>query len=141
EVCGRILPVVHLTRLECGAGRGRISEIAPDDTVDVDALATGRTAGHLVPGNIVGTPFVHDLVARLPFVLDELVGPRTDCLLDLIVLGGGGNPSWQDERDVARWLAERLEHETEWLLQLRSEEHTSELQSRFDLVCRLLLEK
>src|SRR5437868_8008199 len=29
-----------------------------------------------------------------------------------------------------------------WLrLLLRSEEHTSELQSRFDLVCRLLLEK
>src|SRR5207249_9048211 len=28
----------------------------------------------------------------------------------------------------------------EWALQ-RSEEHTSELQSRFDLVCRLLLEK
>src|SRR5699024_11498063 len=27
------------------------------------------------------------------------------------------------------------------LLHLRSEEHTSELQSRFDLVCRLLLEK
>src|SRR5699024_104140 len=27
------------------------------------------------------------------------------------------------------------------LVQLRSEEHTSELQSRFDLVCRLLLEK
>src|SRR5699024_12768384 len=28
-----------------------------------------------------------------------------------------------------------------FLLCLRSEEHTSELQSRFDLVCRLLLEK
>src|SRR5207249_9852159 len=27
------------------------------------------------------------------------------------------------------------------VLRLRSEEHTSELQSRFDLVCRLLLEK
>src|SRR5699024_10685138 len=27
------------------------------------------------------------------------------------------------------------------VLQCRSEEHTSELQSRFDLVCRLLLEK
>src|SRR5437868_9698592 len=27
-----------------------------------------------------------------------------------------------------------------WRLRLRSEEHTSELQSRFDLVCRLLLE-
>src|SRR3989440_5077692 len=28
-----------------------------------------------------------------------------------------------------------------WLLAARSEEHTSELQSRSDLVCRLLLEK
>src|SRR5438067_9759170 len=28
-----------------------------------------------------------------------------------------------------------------WHRVLRSEEHTSELQSRFDLVCRLLLEK
>src|SRR5699024_12081501 len=28
-----------------------------------------------------------------------------------------------------------------WQANLRSEEHTSELQSRFDLVCRLLLEK
>src|SRR5699024_11608024 len=28
-----------------------------------------------------------------------------------------------------------------FLIDLRSEEHTSELQSRFDLVCRLLLEK
>src|SRR5437868_10380371 len=32
----------------------------------------------------------------------------------------------------------RLRGPTRWL---RSEEHTSELQSRFDLVCRLLLEK
>src|SRR5699024_11585641 len=30
--------------------------------------------------------------------------------------------------------------ETEWLFDYRSEEHTSELQSRFDFVCRLLLE-
>ena len=29
----------------------------------------------------------------------------------------------------------------EWSCLFRSEEHTSELQSRFDLVCRLLLEK
>src|SRR5207249_5741830 len=31
--------------------------------------------------------------------------------------------------------------EIEFCIQPRSEEHTSELQSRFDLVCRLLLEK
>src|SRR5699024_2887058 len=32
-------------------------------------------------------------------------------------------------------------HDIEESIYLRSEEHTSELQSRFDLVCRLLLEK
>src|SRR5690349_23728560 len=32
-------------------------------------------------------------------------------------------------------------HDTEWGRGSRSEEHTSELQSRRDLVCRLLLEK
>src|SRR5437868_9579791 len=40
------------------------------------------------------------------------------------------------------WLRYRSYSPTEgseWLV--RSEEHTSELQSRFDLVCRLLLEK
>src|SRR5437868_15360401 len=30
---------------------------------------------------------------------------------------------------------------SDWMERNRSEEHTSELQSRFDLVCRLLLEK
>src|SRR5207249_10558114 len=49
-----------------------------------------------------------------------------------------------------RWKAARLRSTTVWPpIQIamrrergsRSEEHTSELQSRFDLVCRLLLEK
>src|SRR5699024_12057047 len=36
----------------------------------------------------------------------------------------------------------RLQPTRRWLTEVsRSEEHTSELQSRFDLVCRLLLEK
>src|SRR6266513_4769911 len=38
-------------------------------------------------------------------------------------------------REAVRRLAERVP------VVVRSEEHTSELQSRFDLVCRLLLEK
>src|SRR5699024_12688194 len=46
-------------------------------------------------------------------------------------------------RVVSRWtgipLSKLMEGEREKIL--RSEEHTSELQSRFDLVCRLLLEK
>src|SRR5437868_10097180 len=34
-----------------------------------------------------------------------------------------------------------IDRESAMILGFRSEEHTSELQSRFDLVCRLLLEK
>src|SRR2546422_4121534 len=40
-----------------------------------------------------------------------------------------------------RLVADLLEHEVRVLPQRRSEEHTSELQSRLHLVCRLLLEK
>src|SRR5437868_12264684 len=36
---------------------------------------------------------------------------------------------------------QRRPQERQWGAWPRSEEHTSELQSRFDLVCRLLLEK
>src|SRR3712207_7532776 len=37
--------------------------------------------------------------------------------------------------------ADRIDHETLHAVEIRSEEHTSELQSRQYLVCRLLLEK
>src|SRR5437868_9369971 len=38
-------------------------------------------------------------------------------------------------------MADTVNRATNAVVILRSEEHTSELQSRFDLVCRLLLEK
>src|SRR5690606_42118401 len=56
---------------------------------------------------------------------------------------------WWDHRSTLRWV-EHPDHTDlrpapSWLLQCchvpRSEEHTSELQSRENLVCRLLLEK
>src|SRR3712207_7002994 len=61
-----------------------------------------------------------------------------------VVLHGAVRP-----RDLARWLEGRLQLRLAVHLQqaglhgpqLRSEEHTSELQSRQYLVCRLLLEK
>src|SRR5699024_11365188 len=43
--------------------------------------------------------------------------------------------------EVLNSIKEYLEKNYKEDEQLRSEEHTSELQSRFDLVCRLLLEK
>src|SRR5437868_11566152 len=61
-----------------------------------------------------------------------------------------GRPDWavvvQKPEDRAFASVQKMIRATiEWggiaLLLARSEEHTSELQSRFDLVCRLLLEK
>src|SRR5438094_2015058 len=42
-------------------------------------------------------------------------------------------PSWSKSPSLPR--------EDVWMISSRSEEHTSELQSPYDLVCRLLLEK
>src|SRR6266480_3649667 len=55
-----------------------------------------------------------------------------------------GNAGWLAERWRARlWCtqAEWLYAQWAWLARDRSEEHTSELQSHVNLVCRLLLEK
>src|SRR5699024_11231386 len=46
-----------------------------------------------------------------------------------------------EKRKKFRWSEETERKMLEVAEQERSEEHTSELQSRFDLVCRLLLEK
>src|SRR2546421_959785 len=68
-----------------------------------------------------------------------------------IVVTGDGAPKWpstpiRSERPSGSWGAlldiRDAPLARPWvLLDLRSEEHTSELQSRSDLVCRLLLEK
>src|SRR5207249_10741607 len=46
-----------------------------------------------------------------------------------------------EDRHPAPLVPQRAEHAVAVQPRQRSEEHTSELQSRFDLVCRLLLEK
>src|SRR5207249_7462075 len=49
---------------------------------------------------------------------------------------------WRGPREQENTSKETVIHIVDFIPQLvRSEEHTSELQSRFDLVCRLLLEK
>src|SRR5256885_5484533 len=58
--------------------------------------------------------------------------------LGVLYANGQGVPA-SDEK-AARWL-ERAAQQGDALAQSRSEEHTSELQSPCNLVCRLLLEK
>src|SRR2546422_183315 len=62
--------------------------------------------------------------------------PKRANLVTLLHRGIARGASWAQERQLDYLAnANRLDFET------RSEEHTSELQSRLHLVCRLLLEK
>src|SRR5438067_2901309 len=59
----------------------------------------------------------------------------------------GSRPDWPFDRGLWSATPEAFDAQVRFLkkqvdlIGARSEEHTSELQSRFDLVCRLLLEK
>src|SRR5438105_5634853 len=59
----------------------------------------------------------------------------------LTALAEGFRLSGVAERDFSIELDPRHVHDGDVAMLARSEEHTSELQSRVDLVCRLLLEK
>src|SRR5699024_12246127 len=50
------------------------------------------------------------------------------------------SPTYQFIKGLLRTVKD-LKIDSEHMMAIRSEEHTSELQSRFDLVCRLLLAK
>ena len=63
----------------------------------------------------------------------EDAATRTD---GIVVLTGGSRRLGEGLELLSRGLAEKL-----FVSGVRSEEHTSELQSRRNLVCRLLLEK
>src|SRR5438105_13611637 len=56
---------------------------------------------------------------------------------------GAGACQFAHQRRIAQFASSRIRGASPSLAasQMRSEEHTSELQSRVDLVCRLLLEK
>src|SRR5207247_11158359 len=75
-----------------------------------------------------GTPVLGTRRGALPEIVTPAVGVLRDTLDELIA--AGDQVTTLDPR-ACRERAER---------QFRSEEHTSELQSRVDLVCRLLLE-
>src|SRR5207247_10535195 len=71
---------------------------------------------------------LHDALPILPFILRAVKLLGIDSVMCPMAM----------RRDIWGRLASDLKPRS---LQTRSEEHTSELQSRVDLVCRLLLEK
>src|SRR5437868_15276827 len=79
---------------------------------------------NVTPPSIIFTLSLHD---ALPISLGALA-----------FLGGTFMPDFREGHFVMQVSSSITGTSLE---QMRSEEHTSELQSRFDLVCRLLLEK
>src|SRR5260370_22806260 len=68
----------------------------------------------------------HHLVASFRATLEE--ARAADLLLHVI---DASHPAWEEQVEVVETV----------LAEMRSEEHTSELQSHLNIVCRLLLEK
>src|SRR5699024_12375131 len=60
--------------------------------------------------------------------------PISSYLENCLMISNNSSMAGSPSPDLMAWL-------NYWIKISRSEEHTSELQSRFDLVCRLLLEK
>src|SRR5699024_11952809 len=95
---------------------------------------------HVTPTSEIYTLSLHDALPiwrsfyEMPEVL-RVEKPYTHCICSngATLYDAAGNCIWKS--CFAPELVRAL------LAILRSEEHTSELQSRFDLVCRLLLEK
>src|SRR5437868_9090391 len=71
--------------------------------------------------------------AHIPDLLGILLGATP--------VAGGGGAGCLSEGASKRLLPRSAAVWQRWNCNFRSEEHTSELQSCFDLVCRLLLEK
>src|SRR5207249_8160594 len=92
------------------------------------------------------TLFPYTTLFRSGHLDEQLARAAVLVLADRHVAFAVRHPELEGQRtaSVGQPLADRLlDHHRRLLRQrlLRSEEHTSELQSRFDLVCRLLLEK
>src|SRR2546422_5665129 len=112
---------------------------APDRT-ELVAVALLIRGGRVLRGSEPGLEDADVLVEgeRITAVAPRLGQPVTAEVLDargLLVLPGLINAHTHAHNNLLRGLAGR------WTLEDRSEEHTSELQSRLHLVCRLLLEK
>src|SRR5438034_4362506 len=105
--------------------------------------------GRIVMPRMTGAGrYVIELARRLPFLSDDLV---VEVLLRSVVRATSIPDMLGDAGVKVHYVNVRVASVTQWLAiplvlrrlrpDVRSEEHTSELQSHSDLVCRLLLEK
>src|SRR5699024_12086169 len=89
----------------------------------------------------------HDMIGnqkiRVAMFIMENINKENELIMTYRVIAEKTNTSLQTVSETMKALQESnlLSKIRNGYYRVRSEEHTSELQSRFDLVCRLLLEK
>src|SRR5437868_13127366 len=93
----------------------------------------------LVPFLNLGHLLDHLVMLVFPTVVIALAREWNQPYSEMLPLALGGFIAFGAFAIPAGWLADHWSRYR--MMVVRSEEHTSELQSRFDLVCRLLLEK
>src|SRR5699024_11319698 len=96
--------------------------------------------GATVPTEIY-TPSLHDALPISPETRIRAVECLARCAGELGMVGGQILDMESEERACTEQEILDIQSRKTGALIQRSEEHTSELQSRFDLVCRLLLAK
>src|SRR5207248_10095145 len=102
-----------LLSFSCGPARPQISTLSLHDALPISSVQPGRS--------------------RIPTAHNRLAA-RSACASSVAWMSSG----WSGRTNAERVPKDDASTET---LTARSEEHTSELQSPYDLVCRLLLEK
>src|SRR5437868_7248788 len=108
----------------------------PPDHRTLEERIAGRiqVSGDLKPVRLVEGSTVKEFAEKLGIKPKEVVGL-------LLQRGVFATINQALDDNVAADLGKRFGYDVAFVPFERSEEHTSELQSRFDLVCRLLLEK
>src|SRR2546421_6144683 len=132
EITGKLktAPFVHVEG-ELKAARLALPGIGAREAVDADALRTAAgTLAHVARG------YVRTIAWLLDDSLPLAPAEQARAIVDRTLLGA--HDPGRRERSPE---PQRLESLVIVSDDVRSEEHTSELQSRSDLVCRLLLEK
>src|SRR5438034_2118380 len=143
---------VELVRDEVARGRLIIPANVNHLAKRLDPMAIGKVAGVKINANIGNSAVESNIDQELEklhhavhygadTVMDLSTGGDIDAIRQAIIDASpvpiGTVPIYQAVTDVKQ--VEDLTEDD--LLDMRSEEHTSELQSHSDLVCRLLLEK
>src|SRR5690606_41549910 len=103
---------------------------------------------HATPTSLFYTLSLHDALPIFRFLKIKImrtyniIGVMSGTSMDGLDIAHVGLKELSEGKwDYVINKAVTVSYDDKWRLRLRSEEHTSELQSRENLVCRLLLEK